>query len=256
MESQEKSPNQTEETHQQECSGNVAFNKDKTASSQTTAQAASSIETQPQQPCRYCTYCGETLDPPMHFCPGCGRKVDFLKPAPTLQQEAEKIKSGIKERAKALTKTQKIIAAVVAAILIVVIGAITLPSNAEDRAIKDARELKSMMKNPSSLTIHGDIIVLEHTYDDGDTTTIIAIDNSGENSYGGTSRDTSLFENGKYLGDYDDEPDVTGYSSEEAIEDALALSCAKMLLLSADSDEYTFVDGEKVAKKIGAQYSE
>ena len=96
MESQEKSPNQTEETHQQECSGNVAFNKDKTASSQTTAQAASSIETQPQQPCRYCTYCGETLDPPMHFCPGCGRKVDFLKPAPTLQQEAEKIKSGIK----------------------------------------------------------------------------------------------------------------------------------------------------------------
>ena len=85
----------------------------------------------------------------MHFCPGCGRKVDFLKPAPTLQQEAEKIKSGIKERAKALTKTQKIIAAVVAAILIVVIGAITLPSNAEDRAIKDARELKSMMKTPA-----------------------------------------------------------------------------------------------------------
>jgi|GEM_PF-6848464 len=192
----------------------------------------------------------------MHFCPGCGRKVDFLKPAPTLQQEAEKIKSGIKERAKALTKTQKIIAAVVAAILIVVIGAITLPTSAEDQAIKDARELKSMMKNPSSFTIHGDIIVLEYTYDTNKTTTITAIDNSAENSYGGTTRDYSFFQDGKYLGEYDDEPHVNRYSSEEEIEDALLLECAKTLIFSDDSGEYTYVDGEKVAKKIGAQYSE
>lgn len=127
-------------------------------------------------------------------------------------------------------------------------------SEIETQAEEDARELKSMMKNPNSFTIHGDITVLEHAYEDGTTTILVAIDHSGENSYGGTTRDTALFSDGKYLGGYDDEIDLNGYSSEEEIDDALSIASAKLSLLTADPDELTSVDGRRVARKVDAEY--
>ena len=167
----------------------------------------------------------------------------------------KEIKSDEGCKAPGISKKTMLVAVVVAvAVVAVFVMMLNLSSETEKQAVSDARTMQGMMKNPDSLVIYGDIVVLSHAYEDGSKSVITAIDHSGENSFGGTVRKTALFANGEYVGNYEDKVDVDKYSSKDEIEDAISLASTKLLLASSDSDERTTVDGRRVASKIGAQH--
>lgn len=210
---------------------------------------------QPQKGHVYCRHCGARIARDINYCPSCGEKTN-VSPMTFNRGKLSKGAFILAERAKRLSRVQIIavigvIAAVVAAVLVGI-----APTQIEQVVRDNAQELRSMMKDPSSFTIYGDIEVIEHQYDDGTSTTLVAIDYSGENSFGGTERDLALFDDGNYLGNYDDDADVSGYSSDAEIDEAMALASAKLTYLLADSDERTTVDGEKIARMISANYFE
>lgn len=134
-----------------------------------------------------------------------------------------------------------VLVAVTVSVSLVLAGCIE--SSAENNAKDAAQTLKGMVSDPNSFTIHGDIVVLDHAYEDGSEILVVAIDYSGENDWGRVVYDTAVFADGDYLGSCGDS-------------DSMALASASLLLLTCDSNEYTFVDGEKIARKIGVNYRE
>lgn len=69
----------------------------------------------------------------------------------------------------------------------------------EKSALKCVEKLKGMMKDPSSFTLTGNLVVIDGEDKDGKTSKYIYIPSSGTNSYGGRVSNTEIFVRGSYL---------------------------------------------------------
>lgn len=71
----------------------------------------------------------------------------------------------------------------------------------EKSALRCVEKLKGMMKDPSSFTLTGNIVVIDGEDKHGLTTKYVYIPSSGTNSYGGRVSNTEIFVGGSYLCD-------------------------------------------------------
>ena len=71
----------------------------------------------------------------------------------------------------------------------------------EKSALKCVERLKGMMKDPSSFTLTGNLVVIDGEDGNGKTSKYIYIPSSGTNSYGGRVSNTEIFVGGSYLCD-------------------------------------------------------
>lgn len=90
-------------------------------------------------------------------------------------------------------------------------------SKEEELAIKACADLKSRLKSPESLELH-DILVCENTSGTG---TYIFIDCSGMNGFGGSTRNTFVYKNSKYLGESIDNLEATAVLAQAQMDRTL-----------------------------------
>ena len=131
----------------------------------------------------------------------------------------------------------------------------------EKYAIESVQKLKNTLRDPDSLVLHDDVLVIVSQYDDDDPTYYIYISYGARNGYGGMSRNTAMFKhenlfdkdlsylNNTYLGNYDDD--------KESEDDAIAR--AILFLFRWDKFEsekmsanytYKHINKESIMKKI------
>lgn len=156
----------------------------------------------------------------------------------------------------------------VIALLFGIISQTTLSSE-EKYVLAVAKDYKSMLKDPDSMIIRGDILYIET--DDFDR--YVCFTASGNNSYGASVTSMPIYKGYSYLGRYDDKDDDEDLSSE----DRLSLLKARVyvagwnLMKSADTGREkvdlggatglgaatgTSIDGKKIAKKVKCQYAD
>lgn len=118
-------------------------------------------------------------------------------------------------------------------------------------AIDCAKELKTMLKDPDSLMIRGDIITF---HSDEQSTTYIIIPYSAANSYGGKVSNVAFFsESLGYLGDNDDNIDeMSGKRKEQYVDAKVFYGIGEVI---GNWDNSNTVSGKSVAKAVDCDYS-
>ena len=178
--------------------------------------------------------------------------------------EAKKTDSPIESVIKTIKswdrKKQLIAAALALAILVgIIYGFSTSSSSPEfDEALNCVKDYQQMLKLPETMTLRGDVAVLDiYPNDSSVPDTYVFFEASGENSFGGTVSSNAAYINGVYDGKVLADWNESGHASSEAL-DAWALQMFAetefeqeyLDNLDASSVTRTFVDGEKIAKKL------
>lgn len=117
-------------------------------------------------------------------------------------------------------------------------------------AVKCANELQSMLKDPTSLLIRGDIFVIKNE----ENIKLAIIEYSAANSYGGMVANVAFFSDDLgYLGSYDsDISEMTGHWRSEYTDAKIYYGISEI----ADSHSSSnIVSGKSVAKSVGCNYS-
>lgn len=177
-------------------------------------------------------------------CKECGKEIsDTIKKCPNC---------GYKEK-KPVNKKMIIIVSGIIALLIIVGGIFAFftrekpLTDLEKGAVDCISDFKSMLKNTDSLQVH-DIRWLEKENDDGDKFITIYFDSSGQNSFGGNTRNVSrcvVHNDGtvKYTGNSDDE------DSDSIIEQITASLIEKEYPDLKDNDDAK-ISVERVMKEV------
>ena len=162
--------------------------------------------------------------------------------------------------------------AVIAAVALVVIALIvaiivSLGSCAvtpEERyAIEVAKDYKSMLKDPDSMTIRGDITVVHASYDSGPID-YCYFEASAKNSFGGFTSSVPFYEGKEYRADVSEELDESEYNlrDEDDLDEYSLLAVTRFKWAYwqvegfSEKETPVTVDGETVANALGISYSE
>ncbi|MCD7827029.1 MAG: zinc ribbon domain-containing protein [Clostridiales bacterium] len=173
------------------------------------------------------------------------------------------------EKLHKLNKKKKIllcgisVVIVLGIILTVVISVKNSFSTDEKIALRVVEKYKNMLKDPDSLILRSDVVVIKTYSSDDGTHTYCFFTASGNNSYGASITSTCCFMDGTYIcdtGDFPDNDELFEMDTEEAIKyTTIRLRLAEWNLygetLSDESDEVYAsyaVDANKIARKIGA----
>lgn len=135
------------------------------------------------------------------------------------------------------------------AIAVIILGVLALTTSPKKSfAIDCATELQSILKDPTSLLIRGDVIVCKNA--DGEM--LAKINYSAANSYGGMNANVAYFsENWGYLGDNDTDVDeMNSFQKDDYIDARLHCGIAE----SIGTSSANAVSGKSVAKAIGCKY--
>lgn len=81
----------------------------------------------------------------------------------------------------------------------------------EQYAVRNTKILRSMMKDPDSFKLRDDVVVI---VDEKNHIYYTFISASGSNSYGASIRSVSIFKDGKYFSDLDDEDELLSKMNE------------------------------------------
>lgn len=143
--------------------------------------------------------------------------------------------------------------AFVGAILIVgIVIANIIPNKNEQRAVSAVTELKTMLKDPDSLKIRGDILAF-----DSDSGYCVALMYSATNSYGGTVSNIAYFCELGYLGDEDtDIEDISSFTMRGRLIDARLVWKLFQVNGAGAITDGDLVSGSRIAKKVGCAYSD
>ena len=96
---------------------------------------------------------------------------------------------------------KRVITLILSLVLAFLLCGCSTMSEEEEYAAQDVKTLVSMMKDPESFKLRGDIVLAQNYILDG---TVTFIDFTANNSYGGAVRSLVFFYNHKYLGHSDD----------------------------------------------------
>ena len=78
----------------------------------------------------------------------------------------------------------------------------------EQIAITNVKDLKSMLKDPDSLKLYEDVLIIWYTDLEGDYNFYTYINYGAKNSYGAMSRSIAMYEGYSYIGDMEDTEDI------------------------------------------------
>lgn len=129
---------------------------------------------------------------------------------------------------------------------------------------------KTMQKDPDSMILRGDVLVVNDKEEDWDR--YVCFVSSGKNSYGATVTSMPIFKNGSYLCDYTEENESFSYGmSDDEIHDLLQsnLEASKARLKIAEAKfenevgdgvsetiDFQFYNGKRIAKNLKIGYAE
>lgn len=210
-----------------------------------------------------CPECGKEISDQAQVCVNCGYPI-----APEIQTScdtSEAPSSSIETVAspKSKRKLVAILAAILACIIIVgtVIAIASLSLNShEEYAYQIVRKYKSMLKDPDSMVLRGDILCVEGY----EGSNYVIFKASGNNSYGASVVSMPMYKDGTYLGDYYDKPQLVLEDYGDYSEYLAWLDGEQVLLLwnlYGDKDNGKFdckyaglISGGKIALKIGCKH--
>lgn len=102
----------------------------------------------------------------------------------------------------------------------------------EEIAITNVKDLKSMLKDPDSLKLYEDVLIIWFTDLEGDYNFYTYISYGAKNSYGAMSRSIAMYEGYSYIGDMEDIEDIEDINIAETdlekIDELLKLLRAKI----------------------------
>ena len=154
----------------------------------------------------HCLKCNSEIPQGSHFCCFCGCE----------QKQEESVEKEVLQTKKSIDK--KKITTIVAAIalLLVVLSSIlftTLNTLSDDEkyAVKMVEEYQDMLKDPDSLKLRSDVIVIKSYTEETGSIVHSFFTASGSNSYGANVTSTVCFVDGEYFCDLDDIPDASEY---------------------------------------------
>lgn len=191
-----------------------------------------------------CPECGKSISDQAISCPNCGYVMKSEKTTETVATIPEK---------KVPYKRLIAIAcslALIAALLVFGGGGL---NKYEKLALEDCKILRNMLKDPSSLDIYN---IYVHPSEEGSNyDTLVYIDYSAANSYGGRVRDVAIFEEKTYLGGAND--DIDDFSSQHEYDYYLLAYFPYDFQMtynggiSPDNKEFAKVSTGKIIKALG-----
>ena len=231
-----------------------------------------------------CVECGKEVSDKAPYCPNCGCPMspiienanetipqkDLIEQSESeiLQDKetnnsAEKVSDQEQECAEkqSILKSKKFLVGCVL-VLIAIIGFVCMPSQNEKRAVAAAKELQSMLKDPSSMIIRGNILVGEDYVSDVKDGYYVIINYGAANAYGGIVSDRAYFCELGYIGDSDTEVnDITNSTKKDrfmlaGVYEIFWDSYGDVSMNNPEEEKVEAVSGKYVAKKIGCAFYE
>jgi len=118
-------------------------------------------------------------------------------------------------------------------------------------AITNVKDLKSMLKDPDSLKLYEDVLIIWYTDLEGDYNFYTYINYGAKNSYGAMSKSTAMYKGYSYIGDMEDIEDINiAETDSEKIYEKLKLLQAEMPYLHYMA---IGIDNEKDISKKGVK---
>lgn len=198
-----------------------------------------------------CPECNKEISDLAQHCPHCGYPINQKTDNNNIENNKTSNSDFNPIREKTIkNKTTKIIICVVA--LLIATGLLfgNHADKYEQQAIDCTETLISIMKDPSSVRLEDNVLVI---YDQTDC--YVYIVSSGTNSYGGRVSEMSYFVNGDFIG-VSDSDDFNTTAEREAFDKAeLYLSAWNFFGSDCpDFESAKLVDKKKVAKKLHIDY--
>lgn len=126
----------------------------------------------------------------------------------------------------------------------------------EEIAITNVKDLKSMLKDPDSLKLYEDVLIIWYTDLEGDYNFYTYINYGAKNSYGAMSKSIAMYKGYSYIGDMEDIEDINiediniAETDSEKIDEQLKLLKAKIPYLCYMAKG---IDNEKDISKEGVK---
>lgn len=155
---------------------------------------------------------------------------------------------------------------IVIAILFCSIGLPRILSNQltleEEIALRNVQDLKDRLKDPDSLKLYDDVLVVFYTGKEyiEEVDFFSYIDYGAKNSYGAMNRNTALYSGYDYIGTMEDAEDIDvikiTFSGRSLTDNEMRLLRARLAYLSyqlskEEAKSYEIVDREKIMRKLG-----
>ena len=212
-----------------------------------------------------CPECGKEVSAQAQVCINCGYPIASRGQTSNDTSEAPSYSVETVPPKKSKRKLVAIIAAILACAVIVgvvvAISSLSLNSH-EDYAYRIVRKHKSVLKDPDSMVLRGDILYVEGY--EGSNYVIFKV--SANNSYGASVVSMPMYKDGTYLGDYYDKPQLVLEDYGDYSEYLAWLEGEEVILLwnlYGDNDNGKFnckfaglINGGKIAHKIGCKHVE
>lgn len=199
----------------------------------------------------YCKECGSEIKEGSKVCDVCGysyeedenKSFNYGNVLTKLKNTYEKVKNNKKARVYLIGGI------VIAAAMLVFLFQSNSLNKYEEQIYNGCLEIKDRLKDPDSLVLYDDAIVLEK---EKDGTVYSIFEYGGSNSYGATVKSEAVVVNGEYLFDTDDELEYG--DSEKAIDAKLNIAMIKFSLTTngeATGYKEIDVDMDKIKSKLG-----
>ena len=114
----------------------------------------------------------------------------------------------IKQKKLISSKKTKIVFYKVVIAVIIFLFSIYNISPDEEIAITNVKDLKSMLKDPDSLKLYEDVLIIWYTDLEGDYNFYTYINYGAKNSYGAMIKSIAMYEGYSYIGDMEDIEDI------------------------------------------------
>lgn len=114
----------------------------------------------------------------------------------------------IKQKKLISSKKTKIVFYIVVIAVIIFLFSIYNISPDEEIAITNVKDLKSMLKDPDSLKLYEDVLIIWYTDIKGDYNFYTYINYGAKNSYGAMIKSIAMYEGYSYIGDMEDTEDI------------------------------------------------
>lgn len=192
-----------------------------------------------------CPECGNEVSDMTEACPKCGCPVskETILSTEELNPTQEKSATSIIQ----MSKKRRIILLLAVALVAIYFAFFHMSAN-EKLALADCKQIRSMLKDPSSFVLADDI----YLYEDDNAGTLLYIACGGKNSYGSTIYDVSVFCENEYKGDMGDS------GTDFLLVYSFPLSYTKYQAdytgNAPNFDRYTKISGAKIAKKMKVDF--
>ncbi|MCD7894775.1 MAG: zinc ribbon domain-containing protein [Erysipelotrichaceae bacterium] len=212
-----------------------------------------------------CRQCGEEISDDSIYCKNCGARQNEVVQNPLF----EKIKKYYNHISDNLNKKNiQMMHVLLIGIIILGIAIITIHLNTlsteEKYALTMAERYQDMLKDPDSMILRSDVIIIEGTEDSNDYHTYCLFVASGTNSFNASVQSLVAFRDNEYIDDLDEDLDYSDFDSTSEYKAYLYTKKAYYAyqiwgedISSGDEDciSCDIVEGKKISRKLNIDYN-